>query len=176
MKNIFLTYAKYNKDADQTAVSLLNALSHEEREKERGSYYKSLSGLSRHLLQGTIYLQGLCKSGLSHNPQAMKAFAPLEGISIPQDALTEAQWKALVPVFEIVDNSVILLVSALNDADFTVSIKIPWYQGNPDAVPLSFLLQSLMVHGTHHRGQISQILDELKIDHNYSSIKADFIG
>ena len=173
MKDIFITYANYCKDADQAVLSLLNTLSNEEREKDRGSYYKSLSGLARHVLQGTLYFQGLFKPAVSHNAQAMKAFAPLEGITVPQDTLTEAQWKALASVFETVDRSIIALVSSLTDTDFKISIKVPWYQGNPDAVPLSFLLQSLVMHGAHHRGQISQILDELKIDNNYSPMKAD---
>ncbi|MDR0562857.1 MAG: DUF664 domain-containing protein [Spirochaetaceae bacterium] len=176
MKNIFLTYAKYCRDANQTALRLLNGLSNEDREKERGSYYKSLSGLARHLLNGTIYFQGLFKPAVAHNAQALKALAPAEGLSVPENALTEAQWKALAPAFEKADTAVVDLVSSLTDADFKVSVKVPWYKGNPDAVPLYFLLQSLVVHGTHHRGQISQILDELKIDHNYSPISIEFLG
>jgi uncharacterized damage-inducible protein DinB len=37
------------------------------------------------------------------------------------------------------------------------------------------MLYNLTAHGTHHRGQISQILDELKIDNDYSGINVQFL-
>ncbi|MDR0525023.1 MAG: DinB family protein [Spirochaetaceae bacterium] len=176
MKTIFLTYARYNKDADQAVVNLLNGLSQEDREKDRGSYYKSASNLARHLLNGTLFFEGLFKPALAGNPKALEALASSEGIKVPEKALTEAQWKTLVPAFNTVDNSLIELVSALTDEDFKTPVKVPFYGGKPDAVPLYFLLQNLEVHNAHHRGQISQILDELKIDHNFSAIKIEFLG
>jgi uncharacterized damage-inducible protein DinB len=38
------------------------------------------------------------------------------------------------------------------------------------------MLHNLGAHGTHHRGQISQILDELKIDNDYSGINVRFLS
>jgi uncharacterized damage-inducible protein DinB len=175
MKNSFIMYAKYHKDADKTVFSLLDGLSNEEREKDRGSYYGSLSGLARHLLGGTVFFPGMFKEALAQNAAALKALAPLEGVSIPKDALTEAQWKSLAAAFETADDALINLVSSLEEADFELPIKLDWYGGKPPAVPLSFMLHQMITHGIHHRGQISQILDELKIDNDYSGIKADFI-
>ncbi|MDR1444677.1 MAG: damage-inducible protein DinB, partial [Treponema sp.] len=42
-----VTFAKYNQEANKNILELLNKLSNDEREKERGSYYHSLSGLVR---------------------------------------------------------------------------------------------------------------------------------
>jgi uncharacterized damage-inducible protein DinB len=36
------------------------------------------------------------------------------------------------------------------------------------------MLLQLTAHNTHHRGQVSQILDELKIDNDYSAINVTF--
>lgn len=176
MKDIFLTYAKYNKESDKAVLSILTRLSLEDLEKDRGSYYGSLSGLARHLLEGTLYLQGLLKTALSHNAAAMKVLASLEGIAVPKDKLTEDQWKGVVAAFEVVDDVFIRLVSSLTDTDFTVPVKVPWYGGKPDTVPLFFMLQNVLVHGIHHRGQISQVLDELKIDNDYSAIKVQLLA
>jgi uncharacterized damage-inducible protein DinB len=38
------------------------------------------------------------------------------------------------------------------------------------------MLHNLSAHGTHHRGQISQILDELKIDNDYSGLNVQFVA
>jgi len=62
------------------------------------------------------------------------------------------------------------MTEALSEADLKLPVKLDWYGGNPDSVPLSFLLSQLLVHNTHHRGQISQVLDELKIDNDFSGI------
>ena len=74
------------------------------------------------------------------------------------------------------DAGYIALAEALSEADLRQPIKIDWYGGNPDSVPLSFMLSQLLVHNTHHRGQISQILDSLKIDNDFSGIDAAFLA
>jgi uncharacterized damage-inducible protein DinB len=175
MKDSFIMYAKYNKDGNKTILSVLDGFSHEERERERGSFYGSLSGLVRHLLGGTVFFQGMFKAALGHNAAALKALSPLEGVSIPQDALAEDQWKSLAASFETADNALISLVSSLEEADFKAPVQTEWYGGKPPSVPLSFMLHQLITHGIHHRGQISQILDELKIDNDYSGIKVEFL-
>ncbi|MDR2419493.1 MAG: DinB family protein [Treponema sp.] len=168
MKDVFLTFAKYNRDADAAMLSILNKLSNEEREKERGSYYHSLSGLVRHLIGGDSFFCGLFKSAIINNGVALKALAPLVAISVPKEALNETQWQDVVKACELTDAALVSFVEALSEADFKVTVKAPW--GNSS---LTFMLQNLIVHGTHHRGQISQILDELKIDNNYSGIKGE---
>ena len=168
MKDVFLTFAKYNRDADAAVLSILNKLSNEEREKERGSYYHSLSGLVRHLIGGDSFFCGLFKSAMTNNEAALKALAPIATISVPKDALNETQWQDVVKACELTDAALVSFVEALSDEDCKVMVKAPW--GNSS---LTFMLQNLIVHGTHHRGQISQILDELKIDNDYSGIKGE---
>jgi uncharacterized damage-inducible protein DinB len=54
-------------------------------------------------------------------------------------------------------------------------VKLDWYSGNPPSVPLPFMFQQFIIHGTHHRGHISQILDELTIANDYSGINVAFV-
>ena len=176
MKKLFVTFAKYNEEANRTILSIADKLSNDEREKERGSYYGSLSGLVRHVLGGTLFLGGMAKAAVPGNAAAQKAFAPAEGIAIPEGTLSETQWKSLAGLFATVDTAFARFVSALSDGDLQAPVKLEWYGGNPASVPLYFMLQQLTVHGTHHRGQISQIFDELKIDNNYSGINVQFLG
>ncbi|MDR1374415.1 MAG: DinB family protein [Treponema sp.] len=170
MKETFLMFAKYNQSGNKTVYAILDKLSNDEREKDRGSFYKSLSGLFRHILGGTVFLSGLYKIALEGSAAALKALAPLEGIVIPQDSLSEAQWKELGTMLDRADAALVNLAAALSEGDLDRPVKIGWYQGNPGSVPLSFMLHQLTVHNTHHRGQISQILDALTIDNDYSGI------
>ena len=169
-------FAKYNQAGNKTIYDILNAMSNDEREMDRGSYYGSLSKLLRHVLGGTMYFLNMFKDTLKGNADAAKAVSSLESISFPGEGqLTEAQWKELGAVLETVDTAYVSMAKALSAADLSLPVKIDWYGGNPASVPLSFMLSQLLVHNTHHRGQISQILDSLKIDNDYSGIGVEFL-
>ncbi|MDR3170902.1 MAG: damage-inducible protein DinB [Treponema sp.] len=174
MKDTYTMFAKYNQAGNKAVYAIVDKLSPEEREQDRGSYYGSLSGMVRHLLGGTVFFQGLFRGALSGT--ALEVLAPVASITIPEGTLTDAQWKLLGSAFEVADEALVKLVSGLTGADFNHPVPINWYGGNPPSVPLSFLLNQLVVHGTHHRGQISQVLDAMKIDNDYSGIKVEFLG
>jgi uncharacterized damage-inducible protein DinB len=176
MKEVFLSFAKYNEEANRAFLSIMDKLSNDEREKERGSYYGSLSGIARHLLGGEVFfLQVLFKTVVEGNSAAQKALESVEGLVVPKEKLDESQWKSLVLSFAAANGALVNFVSALSDSDYKAPVDIGKYGGNPASEPLYFLLQQLAAHGTHHRGQISQILDELKIDNDYSEINAKFL-
>ena len=175
MKEFFVMFAQYNKDADKTIYGILSKLSNEEREKERGSYYKTLSGLFTHVLFGTKYFAGMFQGALAGKSAAVKALEGVAALEIPQGAVSEDAWKKLGAAQEALDDALINMARALDEGDLKLPVKIEWYGGKPAEVPLSFMLSQIMAHGTHHRGQISQILDELGIDNNYSGINVAFL-
>ncbi|MDR1446152.1 MAG: DinB family protein [Treponema sp.] len=172
--NTFLTFAKYNQESNQKVLDLLDKLSNDEREKDRGSFFKSLSGLVRHLGGGSLFFAGLFRGALGSAPAA-KPLAALERLSFPEETLTGAQWEQAVADIKTADQALVDFAGALTEADLSAPVKLDWYGGNPAAVPLSFMLLQLMAHNTHHRGQLSQIFDELKIDNDYSGINAAFL-
>jgi uncharacterized damage-inducible protein DinB len=172
----YVIFAKHNAEANRNIITILEKLSGEEREKGRGSYYGSLSGLVRHILGGVCFFGGLFTKPLAHNTAASEALASLAAIpQAPDGALTEAQWKEVTAALDAADKAYVALVQALKDEDLDAPVELNWYGGNPAAVPLSFMLQQLVSHNIHHRGQISQILDELKIDNDYSGINVAFV-
>ena len=173
-------FAKYNQAGNKTIFNILNAMSNEEREKDRGSYYGSLSGLLRHVLGGTRFFLGMYQVALGDSAlgegAAHKTVSVVDGVSFHvEGALTESQWKELGSALEAADLVYVNMAQALTEADMSRPVKIDWYGGNPASVPLSFMLSQLLVHNTHHRGQISQILDSLKIENDYSGIGAEFL-
>ncbi|MDR2313441.1 MAG: damage-inducible protein DinB [Spirochaetaceae bacterium] len=172
--NETVMYARYNQAGNRTIYELLSALSNEEREKDRGSYYGSLSGLFRHIIGGSWFFLGMYRSVLQG--RAADALAVLDGLSIPEGPLGDEQWKKLGEALTVVDGAYVNMAAALSGADCSIPVKTDWYGGKPAETPLSFMLSQLLVHNTHHRGQISQILDSLKIDNDYSGISAAFLA
>ncbi|GHU28792.1 hypothetical protein FACS1894164_21140 [Spirochaetia bacterium] len=171
MSNIFLSFARQSREANRAVVTILDKLSNEEREKERGSYYGSLSGLFRHEVGSFGFFQTIFQEPLTGNAAAGKALAVLAGVKFPKGTLTADQWKEIATTGAAVDDAFVDLVSAISEEELQKQIK--WFDGT--IVPLSFVLQALTLHGAHHRGQISQILDELKIDNDYSGINSEFL-
>jgi len=175
MKEVFLSFAKYNEEANKTIAGILSKLPNEEREKNRKSYYGSLSALYAHNVGATAYFLSLFADAVSGNAEAVKALKPLAKIEEQKGKLSEDQWKKLVSFAKIADKALLEFTAALKDSEFEAQVKLPWYKGKPPSVPLRFMLQQLTVHNTHHRGQISQILDSLKIDNDYSGINVKFL-
>ena len=175
LKKIFLPFAKHNEEADKTITLILGKLSNDDREKDRKSYYKSLSELYRHVAGGTIYFLSLFKDAVASNAEAQKALAPLAKFEELKGKLSEDQWKKAVTQCKTADKALVDFVNALSDKDFDAPVKLDWYKGKPPSAPLWFMLEQLVEHNTHHRGQISQILDSLKIDNDYSGINIKFL-
>jgi uncharacterized damage-inducible protein DinB len=170
MKESFLIIAKYNEDANKTVAGILGKLSNEDREKNRKSYYGSLSALFRHNMGATAYFLSLFVDTVNDNTEALHALAPLAKIEPLKGKLNEAQWKKTVLALKIIDKALVGFISALSEEDFNKPVNINWYKGKPPSVPLRFMLQQLTVHNTHHRGQISQILDSMKVPNDFSGI------
>jgi uncharacterized damage-inducible protein DinB len=175
MEKLFVTFARYSEEADRAVTGILDKLSNEDREKNRRSFYGSLSGLYLHLLGGTVFFLGMFKEAVPKNAAAQKALAPLAKIELFKGKLTEAQWKKAVAGIKAADKALVNFVEALSTKDLEAPVSLNWYGGKPPSVPLYFMLQQLIAHGTHHRGQISQILDSLKIDNDYSGISVKFL-
>lgn len=173
MKEVLLMYARDHQRANAEVVALLDGLSVEARNEDRKSYYKSLSGLMSHVVGGTPYFHGLFRAAF---PAAAGALKATEGLEVPEaEKLTAAQWTQLKKAAAIADQATIDFVAELKDADFSLPIPLDWYDGKPAKVPLYFLLCQAFTHGTHHRGQISQILDSMGIEHDFSGIDVQFL-
>ena len=175
MKKVFLAFAKYNEEANKTVAGILGKLSNDDREKDRKSYYKSLSEIFRHNTGGTAYFLSLFKGAVPDNAEAQKALAPLAKLEELKGKLGEDQWKKALSNSKIADKALVDFIGALSDKDFEAPVKIDWYKGKPPAAPLWFMLEQHVAHNTHHRGQISQIFDSLKIDNDYSGINIKFL-
>lgn len=90
-------------------------------------------------------------------------FSPKNGLYIGQ--LNETQWKKLISISKIVDKAFVDFVSGLKDNDLRIIIN------NDDAKKaLWLMIQNLSTHNVFHRGKISQILDSLGIENDFSGI------
>jgi uncharacterized damage-inducible protein DinB len=173
MKDLLLMYAKYTKRANASIITLLDGLSEEARNENRKSYYKSLSGLASHTFGALPFFHAVIRKALLETPSALNA---TDGLKAPKgDTLGAEQWAELKKIAEVADQATIDFITGLDEGDLTQPVKVEWFRGNPESVPLHYLLNTMVIHALHHRGQMSQILDEMGIDHNFSSLDLEFL-
>ncbi len=172
MKEMLVMYAHYSKRADKSVADLLSTLDIHTRNEGGKCYYGSIHGGFRHIYGSILYFQGVIRASMPSSAAYMGEIA----LSFPEEGdLDEGAFASLCACLEKADQGTIDFVASLSDNDLRVPVKLDWYSDR-STVPLYFFLNQIFVHGTHHRGQISQILDELKIEHDFSSIDLEFLG
>ena len=131
----------------------------------------------RHILGGSVYFLGTLGEAVKQNAAAVKALNGLKKIELFDGVkkMDEAQWKKLCSGLKAVDKAYVEFIGALSDAELASPMKIDWYKGKPAEVPLWFMMEQFITHNLHHRGQVSQILDTLKIENDYSGINVKFL-
>ncbi|MDR1451804.1 MAG: DinB family protein [Helicobacteraceae bacterium] len=176
-KAIILAFAKHNQEANVKVVEILDGkFSAAARQEERGSYYGSLEGLTKHIAGGTLALLRMAKTALSADANAQNVLIALDDLSVDANPLDINGWQKLKAAIAAADRAWVNLAATLNDRDYDAPVKTEWYGGNPASIPLGALLTNLASHNIHHRGQLSQIFDSLKIDNDYSAIGLQFFS
>lgn len=174
MQGTLLMYARYGARADASVLALLDGLSNEDRERDRGSYYGSLSEMARHVTGAVGYFMSLITASLPDG-EAKAVLAAAGREPLPKGQLSVERWAEFKAAATKADATLVAFVEALTEAEAETPIRLDWYDGNPPSVPLSFFMHQLFTHGTHHRGQISQVLDEMKVEHDFSGVDVEFL-
>lgn len=170
-QDIFIMYGKYIKQTNGIVYELLSGLSNDEREKDRQNFYGSLSGLFRHILGGTLYFHELMRISLAGKTRAEEKLSATKGLAFPPEGpLLQGQWEELGASLALGDDTTVEFCISLGDEDLLLPVSLDWYGGNPAEVPLHFFMNQLVIHTIHHQGQISQILDEMGIDNDFSGL------
>jgi uncharacterized damage-inducible protein DinB len=171
MKSLLLMYARYSKRADESVAALLESLDQQTLNQPGKAYHGSLIGLYRHIAEGVAYFQGLIRASV---PQAVQILRAGPEQQLGEGPLNVEGMKALTASLSRANQAVVDFLTALSETELSLPVDLDWY---PDrkSVPLHFILNQLFVHGIHHRGQISQLMDELKVEHDFSGIDLEYL-
>ena len=99
-------------------------------------------------------------SGLSHSYMDYKT---------ERGKLNFPDFSELQKAIETLDNAFVEMVASLSDEDLSRTVTFTTTRGTAEYALCIFIMQYAN-HGTHHRGQISQILDEMGVENNFSGI------
>lgn len=168
MNKIIAYYAKCNKLINEQMLKIIQINIKEAFEcKLNGYFFKTLGELLEH-----VYISDLnwMKAFLDVNNYGIDleketGFAP--GYAQPKLFNTFSQY---LEARHIMDELIIRYSEAVHENDFEKNVTRVNKQGGKLEKIVWKALIHFFNHQTHHRGQISNILDEMNIENNYSNM------
>ena len=169
MKNIFQALAKYNGSVNRSVLELLERLEKEKIMMKTKAYYPSIFETLFHILIGDLNWLKRFRGGLKES----KALSNSKLFSLEEKELRkefESDYTKLYQYRKQVDDVIVQFVNELDEAKLNSIVKYKNYKGEDIEQELWKPLLHWFNHQTHHRGQVSVLLDMIGIDNDYSSL------
>lgn len=171
MKEVLLAMADYNEKAGKALCALLESLPepvHSELpSKDAGVYFKSINGIMEHVAWAmALWLQRFASFGdyaclRKHTLVTSDLAALRESIRGQPNKTAALMHEAAGLIREF--------VAGLSDAELGRTVNYKATDGTPFTRTLWHTVMQVLNHGTHHRGEISAILDQNGIDNDLNS-------
>jgi len=164
----FAYLARYNRSANQQLLGHLAVLSASELVKPHGSYYGSIQGILDHAISSDInWLRRFRELFSSDEPLLRSRLLP-----------TGTAWATYTfPHFDdyrreraVVDAIFEDWVALADTSRFGEILAYTDFRGHPRRYYVRDALDHVFNHQTHHRGQISQILDAMGVANDFSNL------
>ena len=169
MKNTFQGFARYNSSVNQSLLQLLQPLEREQIMMETKAYFPSIFETLFHILITDLNWLKRYKRIFHDN----KALEGSQLLVLEEKGLREEFKSDYARIFQYrkqVDELIVQLVDGLEEYQMNPAIRYKNYKGEVIEKALWKTLLHWFNHQTHHRGQISVLLDMVGIDHDFSSL------
>ena len=169
MKTIFQAFARYNGSVNQSLLELTEPLRKDQIMMETKAYYPSIfETLFHNLIADLNWLRRYRDALKGDKPLSDPKLLSLEEKDLRKEL--ESDYTKLFKYRKGVDELIIQFVNGLDENQLGSIIKYKNYKGETIEKECWKTLLHWFNHQTHHRGQISVLLDLLGIDHDYSSL------
>lgn len=168
MKDYIILIGKYNENANKQVVETLKNVKEDDLNKDVKVYYKSIRGTFEHILAADMRLFSMIKNFSEktnfENEEILNYFG--ENYTLKKEAN-----KDLNTLFETrkkMDKLIIDIIESIKDFE-----KKEEFKSITGAIYLRKRIQiilHILNHATHHRGEISAVLDELGYKNDFSSL------
>jgi uncharacterized damage-inducible protein DinB len=168
MKETFVLLAEYNAVTNREVLEVLRGVPKEDLSRNLGSYFASILGIMNHILVSDV-------AWLRRFSKALPELSAL-GKDLPTfelKTLTDVIWPeldSLSPVRERVDGVIVQAFQALPEERFTEVLRYQNWRGQEQEKIAWRAFLHFFNHQTHHRGQVSALLDRLSVKNDYSNL------
>ncbi len=162
MKTQFQLFSHYNKKMNQRLYQAAEKLSQTDLTQNRGAFFKSVIGTLNHLLATDI----IWLKRFSQDPASNTTLTYIKQLDKPTalDSILYPCLTALRIEREKIDNIIIDWINALTDTNGSCSITYNNMAGIKFTKNYFDLINHLFLHQVHHRGQITTLLSQSRID------------
>jgi uncharacterized damage-inducible protein DinB len=171
MKELLMTYALYNKGADKAMIEILKKIPEGLLKKDTGNYFKSIFETAMHLILMDIMWMNRTNSLLGNKYLCMNNSAVLK---MSESDIREHLKSDYLYAFKLMGELDELLenyVNELDESDFNKLVKYKNIKGDETESIYWHTIFTIFNHGTHHRGAISSMLDQIDIENDFSRVQ-----
>ena len=166
IKQSFLNLARYNERANREMYEVLSVLTGRARKKEAGSWFGSIHGILNHII--------ICDLNWLKRYWALSPDSPV--LTDPRLDPPNLSWEHdlhdnFADLWEdrtMVDERIRAWFEEIPAARYDDVFEYQDSVGNRRNAVAGAAFEFLFMHQTHHRGQISQILDSMGISNNFA--------
>jgi len=168
MKNVFQAFARYNGSVNQSIIELLKPLTREQITMKTKAYYPSiLETMIHNLFADLNWLKRY--GGVFRESKALShRIASSDQKALRQEF--ESDHTRFFQYRREADEVIVRFIDELEGSILSSVIKYKNYKGEDQEQDLWKTLLHWFNHQTHHRGQVSVLLDLVGVDHDYSSL------
>ena len=166
VKQSFLNLARYNERVNREMVAVLVVLTDRARKQEAGSWFGSIHGILNHLI--------ICDLNWLKRYRALSPESPvltdprLDPPNLSWDHNLYDNFAGLREERTIVDERICAWFVEFPASRYDEIFNYRDSAGNLRRAKAGAAFEFLFYHQTHHRGQISQILDSMGLSNNFA--------
>ncbi|MDA0688619.1 MAG: damage-inducible protein DinB [Proteobacteria bacterium] len=154
--------ARYNQWMNDKLYACASQLSEEDLHKDMGAFFGSVLGTLNHLVVADI----IWMKRFADHPARFLALAPLSQIERPDrlDAIVHNNLEALYALRQQLDSMILGLADEVTGESLNTRFAYRNMKGDEFDDRLMYPLQHFFNHQTHHRGQLTTLLNQLGIE------------
>ena len=169
MKPVFQALAKYNSSVDQSLIELIEPLGEEKIMTKTKAFFPSIFETLLHLfLSDLFWLKRFRDVFKESNALTVSKLVSLDGKNLRKKF--ETDYTKLFQQRKKADNVIMQFIEEIDEATLNSVINYKNYKGDDVEKEVWKILLQWFNHQTHHRGQISVLLDMIGVNNDYSSL------
>jgi len=169
MKTVFQALAKYNSSVNQSIIELIEPLSEEKIMTKTKAFFPSIFETLLHLFFSDLFwLKRFREVFIDSNALMVSKLVPLDGKNLRRKF--ETDYTKLFQRRRQADEVILQFIEELDEATLSSVITYKNFKGDEVEKELWKVLLQWFNHQTHHRGQVSVLLDMIDVNNDYSSL------
>jgi uncharacterized damage-inducible protein DinB len=168
MKTIFQAFAKYNQSVDLSISELVEPLTEEKIKEKTKAFFPSIFETMNHNFMSDLFWLKRFKDGFQDSKALSNEVVSLDFRGLRTEM--EGDYTKLFQYRKQADEVILQLIEEWDENTLKSVFKYKTFKGEAMENNLWKILLQWFNHQSHHRGQISVLLDMIDVKNDYSSM------